>query len=263
MTTHLVTEVDAGVGIVTFNRPARHNAFDAAQVEALSAAMQAMAVDAGVRVVVLSGLGRSFCAGIDAEWLQAAPADFAAHQRAAAACAELLRRIADCPKPVIARVQGPAAGLGVGLIAACDLAVATFDARFALGEVRHGQLPAVCSPHVIAAIGARHARRYLLTAETFSAAEAYRIGLIQEMVADEEGLDAAVGEWVATLLQNGPQALAAGKALIRTVAGRSLDADVIDYTVDRAASLLVAPEGQEGLAALQEKRPPRWAETDL
>lgn len=255
----ILTEVDAGVGIVTLNRPERHNAFDDTMIAELADAMERMAGDAAVRLVVISSTGKSFCAGADLNWMQrAASYSLEENQRDAGALAGMLLCVSECPKPVLARVQGPAYGGGVGLIAACDMAVATFEARFALTEVKLGLIPAVISPHVIAAIGERYARRYMLTAEAFSAAEAYRIGLIHEMVPDLDGLDEAIGEWMTALLKNGPQALAECKALIRSVANRSLGPKVVDYTVERIAHVRVSPEGQEGLAAFLEKRKPNW-----
>jgi methylglutaconyl-CoA hydratase len=261
MTTYqnILTETDAGVGIVTLNRPERHNAFDDAMIAELADAMEKMAADDAVRLVVISSTGKSFCAGADLNWMQrAASYSLEENQRDAGELAAMLLHVSECPKPVIARVQGPAYGGGVGLVAACDMAVATFDAKFALTEVKLGLIPAVISPHVIAAIGERYARRYMLTAEAFSAAEAYRIGLIHEMVADEASLDAAVGEWVEALLRNGPQALAECKALIRSVASRPLGPKVVDYTVERIANVRVSPEGQEGLGAFLQKRKPDW-----
>lgn len=255
----ILTEIDAGVGIVTLNRPERHNAFDEAMIAELAEALLSMASDPAVRVVVISSIGKSFCAGADLNWMRrAAGFDFEQNRRDAGELAEMLRRIAECPKPVIARVQGPAYGGGVGVIAACDLAVATFEARFALTEVKLGLIPAVIGPYVVNAIGERYARRYMLTAEAFSAAEAYRIGLIHEMVADEAALDAAVGEWVEAILKNGPGALSEAKALIRAIAGEPLSPTLIEDTVGRIARLRVSPEGQEGIAAFLEKRKPNW-----
>ncbi|WP_126443882.1 enoyl-CoA hydratase/isomerase family protein [Sulfuricystis multivorans] len=259
MQQNILTEIDAGVGIVTLNRPERHNAFDEAMIDELSEALLSMASDPAVRVVVISSIGKSFCAGADLGWMQrAANYDFEQNRRDAGMLAEMLRRIAECPKPVIARVQGPAYGGGVGVIAACDIAVATFEARFALTEVKLGLIPAVIGPYVVNAIGERYARRYMLTAEVFSAAEAYRLGLIHEMVADEAALDAAVGEWVEAILKNGPQALGEAKALIRAIAGQPYSAALIADTVERIARVRVSPEGQEGIAAFLEKRSPNW-----
>jgi methylglutaconyl-CoA hydratase len=155
-------------------------------------------------------------------------------------------------------VQGPAYGGGVGLIAACDIAVATYDALFALTEVKLGILPAVISPYVLAAIGERHARRYMLTAERLSAAEAYRIGLLHEIVPGEEQLDDAIGEILDSLLKNGPQAQAQCKALIRAVSGQPIDETTIEETAQRITSVRSSPEGKEGLTAFLEKRKPNW-----
>ncbi|MDO9243382.1 MAG: enoyl-CoA hydratase/isomerase family protein [Rhodocyclaceae bacterium] len=259
----ILTEIDAGVGIVTLNRPERHNAFDDTMIAELSDAMEGMADAPAVRVVVIGSLGKSFCAGADLNWMQrAATYGFDDNRRDAGELAEMLRRIADCPKPVIARVQGPAYGGGVGVIAACDLAVATFESRFALTEVRLGLIPAVISPHVLAAIGERYARRYMLTAEPFSAAEAYRIGLLHEMVADAAALDEAIGEWVEAVLKNGPRALAECKTLIRAIAGQPYSPNAIDYTVESIARIRVSPEGREGLSAFLQKRKPNWIEQE-
>jgi len=256
---NILTEIDAGVGIVTLNRPERHNAFDDEMIAELSEAMDWMGGDPAVRVVVISSTGKSYCAGADLAWMQrAATYSLEENRRDAGALADMLHRVSDCPKPVIARVQGPAFGGGVGLVAACDMAVATFETRFALTEVKLGLIPAVISPYVIAAIGERYVRRYMLTAERFSAAEAYRIGLIHEMVADDAGLDEAIGEWIDQLMQNGPQALAECKSLIRAVSSRPLGPKVMEYTADRIARVRVSEEGQEGLAAFLQKRKPNW-----
>jgi methylglutaconyl-CoA hydratase len=201
----LLTEIDAGIGIVTFNRPAHYNAYDGAMLAELSAAISHMGTDASVRVVVISSVGESFCAG----------ADLSAQEIEAAALAELLEGMAACPKPLIARVQGVVCGGGVGIVAACDLTVASFDARFAARDPNSGRVPAAITAPVRAAMGARHARRYLLTGETFSAAEAYRIGLIHEMVADTASLDEAIGEWIDTLLAQEGETLAACKERCR------------------------------------------------
>jgi methylglutaconyl-CoA hydratase len=201
----ILTEIDAGIGIVTFNRPAHYNAYDGAMLAELSAAISRMGTDAGVRVVVISSVGESFCAG----------ADLSAQAIEAAALAEVLDGMAACPKPLIARVQGVVCGGGVGIVAACDLTVANFDARFSARDPNSGQVPAVITALVRAAMGVRHARRYLLTGETFSAAEAYRIGLIHEMVADTASLDEAIGEWIDTLLAQEAETLAACKERCR------------------------------------------------
>lgn len=256
---NIVTEVDNGVGIITLNRPERHNAFDGQTVGELIQSLAGMASDSAVRVVVLSSTGKSFCAGADLEWMRTAARWTSAENEAdARVLAEMLHRLATLSKPTVARVQGPAYGGGVGLIAACDIAIATFDAQFALSEVKLGLIPATIAPHVIAAIGERHARRYMLTAERFSAAEAYRIGLVHEMVADEVALDQALGAIVEDLLANGPGALTECKDLIRTVAHHPIDGAMIAETARRIARVRASEEGRQGLAAFLEGRQPNW-----
>jgi methylglutaconyl-CoA hydratase len=256
---NILTEIDAGVGIITLNRPERHNAFDDALIGELSEAIDSMAADPAVRVLVISSTGKSFCAGADLNWMKRA-AGYSSEENLfdSRALAEMLRRLAQCPKPTIARIQGPAYGGGVGLVACCDVAIATFDVAFSLTEVKLGIIPAVISPHVIAAIGERYARRYMLTAERFSAAEAYRIGLVHEMVADEVALDEAVGEIVDAMMKNGPRALAECKALIAAVAWKPLSPEVIEDTAQRITRLRASVEGREGMSAFLEKRKPNW-----
>ncbi len=256
---NIVTEIDQGVGIITLNRPDRHNAFDDAMIDEISIATSAMEADPAVRLVVYSSTGKSFCAGADLNWMKRmAGYSSQANLDDSRALAEMFRRVRQCSKPTVARVQGPAYGGGVGLIAACDIAVACFDAQFALTEVKLGLIPAVISPHVIAAIGERYARRYMLTAERFSAAEAYRIGLLHEIVNDTAGLDEALGEIVEALLGNGPEAIPECKALIDAVAWQSLSAELIEDTAQRITRLRSLSEGREGMSAFLEKRTPKW-----
>ena len=259
MYNNIITEIDLGVGIVTLNRPERHNAFDDALIAELSDAIDRMAADPAVRVLVISSSGKSFCAGADLNWMKRA-AGYSSEEnlRDARALAGMLRRLAHCPKPTVARIQGPAYGGGVGLVACCDVAIATFDAEFSLTEVKLGLIPAVISPHVIAAIGERYARRYMLTAERFSAAEAYRIGLLHEMVTDEESLDEALGEIIDALLRNGPGAIAECKQLISAVAWKPLSDAVVEDTAQRITRLRASEEGREGMNAFLEKRKPNW-----
>lgn len=259
MSQSILVEIDAGVGILTLNRPEKHNAFDAGLIDELAQSIEAMTGNDAVRVVVLSSTGKSFCAGADLDWMRRA-ADYSAEEnlREARLLAEMLRRLKACPKPVIARVQGPAYGGGVGLIACCDIVIATVDAQFALSEVKLGLIPATIGPYVVAAIGERYARRYMLTAERFSAREAYRIGLVHELVMDERALDAAVGELVTALLQNGPVALAECKTLIADIAGRPLTAELIEDTAQRITRLRASVEGCEGMSAFLQKRKPSW-----
>ena len=259
MYNNIITETDLGVGIITLNRPERHNAFDDALIAELSDAIDRMAADPAVRVLVISSTGKSFCAGADLNWMKrAAGYGNEENMRDSRALAEMLRKLAQCPKPTMARIQGPAYGGGVGLVACCDVAIATFEAQFSLTEVKLGLIPAVISPHVIAAIGERYARRYMLTAERFSVAEAYRIGLLHEIVTDVAALDEAVGEIVDALLNNGPHALAECKQLITAVAWKPLSPQVIEDTAQRITRLRASEEGREGMNAFLEKRKPNW-----
>ncbi len=255
------TEIDGAVGILTLNRADRHNTFDDILRDELSDALRRFEDNGQVRVVVLSATGKSFCAGTEAGWLQhTAHANLDEHRQDAAALAELLRLLDELKKPTVARVQGPAYGVGVGLVAACDVAVATYDAQFALAEIRNGLLPAEVSPYVVAAIGEQHARRYLLTASRFSAAEAYRLGLVHEIVADEELLDEAVGEVIDQLLKGAPGAQAACKDLLRQVARQPRTPALLTETAEWSVQQRTGSEAAEGIAALLEKRKPNWQE---
>ncbi len=259
MSETILTEIDHGVGIITLNRAERHNAFDDVLIQDLSTALVQMDTDSDVRVIVLSSTGKSFCAGADLNWMKRAAGYNAEEtQRDALGLAGMLRMLNEMKKPTVARVQGPAYGGGVGLVAACDIAIAAFDAQFALTEAKLGIIPAVISPYVIAAIGERKARRYMLTAERFSAAEAYRIGLVHEIVPGEAELDEAVGEIVDALLANGPRALGECKALIKAVANRPISQEVVIDTAQRIARVRASDEGREGMAAFLEKRKPNW-----
>jgi len=255
----ILTEVDGAIGILTLNKAERHNAFDETLIAEMTAGLRELEADGRVRVVILSATGTSFCAGADVNWMKRAAAYTPEENlHDAQSLAELLRALNELSKPTVARVQGPAYGGGVGLIAACDIAVATYDALFALTEVKLGIVPAVISPYVLAAIGERYCRRYMLSAERFSGAEAYRIGLLHEIVPGEEQLDDAIGEIIDSLLKNGPQAQAECKALIRIVAGQPIDEATIEETAQRITRVRSSPEGKEGLAAFLEKRKPSW-----
>ncbi|WP_153114578.1 enoyl-CoA hydratase/isomerase family protein [Rhodocyclus tenuis] len=259
----IVTEVGDGVGILTLNKAERHNAFDETLIAEITDGLRRLEADPQVRVVVVSAAGKSFCAGADLNWMKRAAAATPDENLAdARRLGDLLTTLNELSKPTLARVQGPAYGGGVGLIAACDIAVASYDAVFSLSEVKLGLVPAVISPYVLAAIGERYARRYMLTAERFSAAEAYRIGLVHEIVPGAEQLDDAIGELVDALLKNGPNAQAECKALIRVVAGQPIDDSTTEETVRRITRVRASPEGREGLAAFLEKRKPAWQQSD-
>ena len=253
----LVTQEDR-IARLRLNRPELHNAFDAGLIAELTAALEDLAGNAAVRVVVLEAAGASFSAGADLNWMRGMAAASEADNRTdALALARLLRTLDELPRPTIARVHGAAFGGGVGLVACCDIAIGAAEAKFGLTESRLGLLPATISPYVIAAIGARHARRYFASAEVFDAAQALRIGLLHEVVA-ADALDAAVERQVALLLKAGPIATAQAKTLVREVAAQT-DRDAIDAAnADLIARLRVSAEGQEGIGAFLDKRPPAW-----
>ena len=258
MYTNILTEIDAGVGIITLNRPERHNAFDDALIAELSHAIDSMADDPAVRVLVISSTGKSFCAGADLNWMKRA-AGYGEDEnlRDSRALAGMLRRLAQCPKPTIARVQGPAYGGGVGLVAACDIAVATFEAQFALTEVKLGIIPSVISPYVLRAVGPRHALRIFQSAERVPAERALAIGLVGEVVA-VDALDAAVAALAETLISGAPQAQKAAKDLIAAVTGRPIDDTVSEETAQRIARQRATDEARDGITAFLEKRQPAW-----
>jgi methylglutaconyl-CoA hydratase len=254
----LQTTLTQGVAVIWLNRPDVRNAMSAALIAELTDAIDAAAEDPEVRAIVLAGHGKAFCAGADLNWMKEAAGYGPAENEAdSLRLAQLLRRIAEAPKPTVARVHGPAFAGGMGLVAACDIAVASFDAKFCLTEVRIGLIPAMISPYVLRAIGARAASRWALTGEVFDATEAYRIGLVQELVPAEE-LDAAVNGLLGALLQGGPRALEQTKRLLREVDHRQVDDALSRDTAQRIAQARASDEGREGIASFLEKRRPGW-----
>jgi len=255
----LAIERQGPVGLVTMNRPDKHNAFDDVLIRELTEALRSMEAEDGIRVVVLSAAGRSFSAGADLNWMRRM-AGFSKdeNQRDAMGLGALMRTLAFLRKPTIARVQGAAYGGGVGLVACCDVAIALHSATFCFSEAKLGLIPAVISPYVIAAIGERAARRYFVTAELFEAAEAWRLGLVNELAATEGELDEKVGLIVDAALACGPAAQREAKELIRAVAGRPIHSELIQDTAERIAKIRSSPEGREGVSAFLEKRRPAW-----
>jgi methylglutaconyl-CoA hydratase len=247
----VLVEAARGVATVTLNRPAAGNAFDGALVAALAGAVARLGGDSDVRAVLLTGAGKNFCAGADLNWMKDAGE---AETRALAA---MYRALDALPKPTVALVQGAAYAGGIGLVAACDIAIAADTASFCISEARLGLIPAMISPYVLAAIGPRAARRYFLTAERFDAAEALRIGLVHA-VAPAAELAAAGARLAETLRQNAPGAMADAKRLIADVAGRPRDDALIADTARRIAAARASAEGREGIAAFLEKRAPSW-----
>ena len=248
-----------GVARVILDRPHVHNAFDDALIARLDETFRALQADGRVRAVVLAAEGDSFSAGADLNWMRRMAAyGYDDNLADALRLGELLHRIAHLPKPVVALVQGPAYGGGVGLVAAADIAIASERASFMMSEVRLGLVPAVVSPYVVAAIGPRQARRYFVTAERIDAAEALRLGLVHQVVPAGE-LEAAGARLIERLNANAPAAMAASKDLVFQVAGRALDDELVAETARRIAEARASPEGTEGIAAFLDKRKPGWA----
>ena len=254
---------DRGVATLTLDRPDKHNAFDDAIIAELDARLAEVAANEHVRVLVLAATGKSFSAGADLAWMQRM-ADYgeAENLADAAALAEMLRKLNDLPQPTIARVQGPAYGGAVGLVSCCDMAVGSPLARFCLSEVKIGLIPATISPYVIAAMGARAARRYFTTAEVIDAETAFELGLLSEVVGVDD-LDDAVDSMVEALLGNGPRATRSAKRLVLDYNWRELDEGLIEDSCRRIADIRVSAEGQAGLKAFLAKEAPPWRAGDV
>jgi methylglutaconyl-CoA hydratase len=249
---------DLGVATLTLCRGEMHNAFDDVMIADLTAKLKDLENNEAVRVVVLAAEGKSFSAGADLNWMKRMAAySYEENLDDAMALGELLRTLNFLKKPTIAKVQGAAFGGGVGLVAACDMAVGSEFASFCLSEVKLGLIPAVISPYVIGAMGQRAARRYMLTAERFKADVALRFGLLHDVVAADE-LDKAVEVLIESLLINGPASVGACKELIFAVVDRPVEASVIKGTAERIAKQRASNEGREGLTAFLDKRKPVW-----
>lgn len=251
---------DYGNVTLTLNRPEVHNAFDPEMVRALTATLADIAADDSIRAVVIAGAGKSFCAGADiAHMRQSAKFTKAQNYKAAGESARMFHALYTLNKPTIAAVHGAVRGGGCGLVAACDIAIASRSATFRLSEVKIGVVPAMISPYVIGAIGERQARRYMLSGEEFDCAEAWRIGLVHDLV-EEEYLATCVGEMLGQLYTSGPKAVHAIKQLIPKSAHSPIGPGIIDETSRVIADIRATPEAQEGLTAFLEKRKPSWTE---
>ena len=258
-TESILTEIDArGVASLVLNRPEVHNAFDDVLIARLSEALDELAANEQVRVLKVTARGKSFSAGADLNWMQRM-ADFSEQEnlRDARRVAAMFHALASFPRPTLAIVHGNAFGGGVGVIACCDIALASDRARFSLSEVKLGLIPATISPFVIEAIGARQARRLFLSAERFDASAAKAFGLIHEICPDDR-LGDTVDRFVSQLLENSPHAMAASKQLVAAVAHRPIDESVLADVARRIARQRASREGREGVAAFLEKRPPAW-----
>ena len=258
-TTALLTTIDEkGRATVTMNRPELHNAFDDTLIANLTGTLRDLEADPAVRLVILTGSGKSFSAGADLSWMRRM-ADYNREENLADALslAGLMQTLDRLAKPTIALVQGAAYGGGVGLVACCDMAIGSHRATFCLSEVKLGLIPAVISPYVVAAIGPRAARRYFQSAELFDAAEAHRFGLLHQVVREDD-LSAAVEKLSLGLLKNGPASMAAAKDLVARVSRGPLDGEMVQETAERIAAARTSAEGREGLTAFLEKRNPSW-----
>jgi methylglutaconyl-CoA hydratase len=233
------------------------NAFNEASIAELTETFRSLGTDPGVRAIVLAGKGPAFCAGADLAWMKRMAAFSYDENRAdAMKLATMLRTIHECPKPVIARVHGDAYAGGVGLVAACDMAVAAIGTTFCLSETRLGLIPATIGPYVVRAMG-NAARRYFLTAEKFEASEAYRIGLVHELAPLEE-LDGRVNKLLGDLIQTSGHAVTEAKRLVRDLAGRPIDDALVADTAERIAAIRTSEDGREGVQAFLDKRKSRW-----
>ena len=246
------------VAEVWLNRPDVRNAFNEGVIAELGAAFAAFADDADLRAIVLGGHGKAFCAGADLSWMRAmAGFDWEQNRADAQALADMLWLVYRCPVPIVGRVHGDCYAGGVGLAAVCDVLVAADGANFCLSEAKLGLLPATISPYVIRALGEQAARRYFVTAERFSAAQAHAIGFVHELCA-ADALDAKVAEIVAALVANGPMAVRACKRLVQDVAGLPIDAALRGDTARRIADIRASAEGREGVQSFLNKRKPAW-----
>lgn len=257
----LLDITEAGLAVITLNRPHVHNAFNPPVIEALSEAFHDLRAEDGVRCVILVGAGESFSAGADIEWMRFA-GDYTHDDnlRDAKALAHMLHLFRNLPQPTIALVHGAAIGGGAGLVAAADIAIADRTAVFAFSEVRLGIVPGVVSPYVVQAIGTRQARRYFLTGERFGAEEAQRIGLVHAVVDDRQGLSEMSESLANAIFAGAPGAIAAAKELIEIVWCEPIEAPLINETAKRIADRRASAEGKEGLKAFLEKRKPKWFE---
>lgn len=250
----------SGVAVVTINRPARKNAFDAETIAALAQHFETLRDADGVRIVFLRGAGGTFSAGADLDWMKAA-AGFSREENRqdALALAEMLLALRELPQFTVALVEGAAFGGGAGLVAACDYAVAAHGAKFAFSEVKLGLVAATIGPHVVAAIGPRRARSLLATGRVFDAGFAKEIGLIDEVAGSSADLDDAMERLAGEIMACAPGAVARSKMLVDDVAGVPMDEELLELTARLIADQRASEEGREGVAAFLEKRKPRWA----
>ncbi|MBA2548763.1 MAG: enoyl-CoA hydratase/isomerase family protein [Burkholderiaceae bacterium] len=256
--TTLEIDINHRVAVVWLARESVRNAFNETSIAELTTVFEQLGSNEDVRAIVLAAKGPAFCAGADLSWMKRMAEYSDAENRAdALRLATMLRTIYECPKPVIARVQGDAYAGGVGLVAACDIAVASLDATFCLSETRLGLIPATIGPYVLRAMHPHTARRYFLTAEKFTAAEAFRIGLAHDLAPPEE-LDGKINEILGALMLTSPSAVVESKRLVRDLTARPIDDHLIEDTAQRIADIRASDDGREGVRSFLDKRKPRW-----
>jgi len=255
---NLTIEHSAAHATITLSRPEVRNAFNDDVIAELTQAFTQLGQDSQVRAIVLAAEGPAFCAGADLNWMRRM-ADYthAENLADAAQLAEMLRVIYTCPKPTVARIQGDVYAGGMGLVAACDMAVSVDTANYCLSEVKLGLYPATISPYVIRAMGPRAAHRYFLTAERFDALEALRIGFVHAVVSADQ-LDAQVNTLLQALISASPNAVKQCKSLLHDVAGQDINATLIAHTVRGIANIRASTEGKEGVQSFLQKRKPAW-----
>ena len=257
-TSTLEIHVSHHVAVVWMAREVVRNAFNETSIAELTEAFRSLGADPDVRAIVLAGKGPAFCAGADLGWMKRmAGFSYDENRDDAMKLATMLHTIYQCPKPVIARVHGDAYAGGVGLVAACDIAVAAIGTTFCLSETRLGLIPATIGPYVIRAMGVSAARRYVLTAEKFDASEAFRIGLVHDLAPPEE-LDSRINEMLGALMQTSSNAVAEAKRLVRDMSALPIDEALIADTAERIAAIRTSEDGREGVRAFLEKRKSRW-----
>jgi methylglutaconyl-CoA hydratase len=258
----LEIEMHRDVAVVWMNRPDVRNAFNETMIAELSAVFHSLDADDAVRAVVLAGRGKSFCAGADLNWMKKM-SEYSAEENYvdALGLANMLHTLYSMNKPTIARVHGHAFAGGMGLVSACDMAVAAFEAEFCLSEVKIGLIPATIGPYVVAAMGSRTCRRYMVTGERFAAAEAYRVGLVHE-IAPAEKIDEKIDELLIHLVVGGSAAHAKTKSLIDLMTCSPLDQALMEETARRISQVRASDEGKEGIRSFLEKRKPSWVPGD-
>jgi len=256
---HVLFDVDQrGIATVILNNPEKHNAFDDSIIAQLTTIFREIAERRDIKLMILASTGKSFSAGADLGWMKRmASYTFEENLKDANALATMLKMLNFLPQPTIAKIQGAAFGGAVGLASCCDIVIASDKASFCLSEVKLGLIPATISPYVINAIGQKACRRYFLTAERFFADKAMQLGLVSEVVSAEE-LNSSIDKMISLLLANGPHAVHHAKQLALDVAYQEINDELLTITSERIAAIRVSPEGQEGLGAFFDKRPPNW-----